>query len=133
MKPSPTWFEQLAAARHEELKGWVRVAAILWTMDRHGDYWTKMGYESKADALAQPEIQLSPTTAQQYIAVYNAFRNVPAATLEASRPRLLHQAVKKIVDPKTNEPDSGKAMEAAIDAQAFSWSAFREKWGTSRK
>ena len=131
MKPPPTWFEQLSAARRLELHGWVRVAAILWTMDRYGDWWTKTGYESKTDALAQPEIQLSPSTAQQYIDVYNAFRSVPAATLEASRPRLLHQAVKKVIDPETNEPDAGKAIEAAIDAQSLSWSAFREKWGAS--
>ena len=112
----------LAEARQAELRGWVRVAAILWTMERHGEWWKTMGFDTKKDALAQPEFQLMPSTAAQYITVYDHFRHVPTGTLERSRPRYLYQACAKVGH------DPAKALEAAIDAHSLSWSSFLEKW-----
>ena len=123
----PTWFQQLATAREVELRGWVKTSAILWTLEEYTrrsgiNWWESMRYESKTEALAQPEIQLNPSTASQYIAVYECFRDVPIETLERSRPRFLYQACKKV----GNDPE--KAVQAATDALSLSWSAFLQEW-----
>lgn len=112
----------LRDARHQELHGWTKVAAILWTMEKHGEWWKTMGFETKTEALAQPEFQLNPSTAAQYVAVYECFRFVPSELLEKSRPRFLYQACKKV----GNDPE--KAVQAATDAQSLSWSSFLEEW-----
>lgn len=116
------WFQNLAHARQEELAGWLRTAAILWTMERYGEWWKTMGYESRTEALAQPEIQLMPSTAAQYVAVFDTFRHVPQEILERSRPRFLYQAVAKV------GADKELAERAAIDAHSLSWSAFLKEW-----
>lgn len=117
----PDWFASIAHARHLELKGWVRVSALLWAAEMSGEWWAPQ-YESETEALAQPEIQLSPTTAAQYVAVYAAFKEQPVEELEKARPRLLYQAVKKV----GNDPE--KAAQALSDALVLSFSSYVAKW-----
>ena len=121
------WFTLLAAARREELKGWCKVAAILWTINHHGA-WSLGGFETKREALASPELQLSPSTAQQYIDVWDAFRDVDVAVLEQARPRFLYQAVKAVRD-KDNPADPTTVVHDAI---SLSWDSFQETYVRSR-
>lgn len=115
------WFRAIHAARMQELRSWPKVAALLWAAELSGDWWSPQ-YDNRTDALAQPEIQLQPSTAKQYIDCWEVFRHQPIEELERARPRLLNQAVPKLM----KNPE--RAAEAVSDAQTLSWSSFRAKW-----
>jgi hypothetical protein len=122
----------LRDARAEELKPWVKVAAVLWTMELYGEWWKTMGFDSKADALAQPEFQLSPSTAAQYVACYEIFRDVDKELLQRSRPRLLFSALERDKGGAWFIRSGATPEKAAQDATALSWSAYQELHGKPR-
>lgn len=126
MTSEPDWFASIAHARSIELRGWTRCAALLWAAQLKGNWWAPQ-YENETEALSQPEIQLSPSTADQYARVWSVFREQPIEELERVRPRLLFQACEVLEALKPEEVPE-KAAEALSDALVLSFSSYVAKW-----
>ena len=80
---------------------------------RRQKIWQKLGYDSWASYLAQPELSFRARTVDNYITVFNRFEEIHSPTGELSYSRA------RLIAPHINEDNKKELIEKA---QLLSWS-----------